>query len=141
MSPIEHETIQKKLVRLERNIGILKTYIPIEQQVFEEDYTILGATLHYLVESIEIIVDIGNHILAEEFSESADTYANVIRKLGTHGIVSNQFAMDNEAMVRFRNRVIHVYDDIDLKEVHCYLKKAPDVFQEFARQFACFLEK
>ncbi len=131
MSPSDKNVIQNKIARLERNINILKGYKNIPRSNFLSDFTINGATLHYLVESIEIIIDVGNHILAEEFALDAATYSDVIVKLGENKVVPQKFAEENMYMAKFRNRIIHIYNEIDLQEVYENLQKAPDIFRQF----------
>lgn len=141
MSPINTQTIQTKLVRLMRNIELLEGYAKIDREQFSLDYTVHGAAMHYLVESIEIIVDIGGHILSEEFSVSPGTYKDVILELGKVGVTSVEFAGQNAEMTDFRNLIIHGYGSVNLDQVHAHLRQAPAVFREFASQYAAFLEK
>lgn len=140
MSPIDHETIQTKLLRLEKNITFLDGYCAISQVDFLNDHTIQGAVLHYLVESIEIIVDIGNHLLAQQ-GESSATYRDVILYLGKHNIIPTEFAQAHADMAQFRNLVVHVYDTIDLEEVYKTLQEAVPTFTKFAEYFQAFFKQ
>lgn len=139
MSPVDQRSIAKKLLLLDRNIGLLKKYQKVSKKRFLDDLTLNGAALHYLVESIEIIIDIGNHILSEEFAITAENYADVIRKLGRARVISKEFAAENEEMAKFRNKIIHFYTEVDMNEVHANLQKAPFIFQKFAKYYLRFL--
>jgi len=44
-------------------------------------------------------------------------------------------------MARFRNKLVHIYEEVSLDEVYQNLQKAPDIFREFAKYFQEFLEK
>lgn len=133
MSPINKSTVKSRLFLLERNIKLLLGYSKVPRAVFLEDYTVSGAALHYLVESIEIITDIATHILAEDFALEINSYSDAIDELGARKIVPKKFAIDNADMARFRNRIIHMYSDVDLAKVYKYLKKAPAVFKKFGK--------
>lgn len=139
MSPIDKRNIAKKLSLLDRNIGLLKKYQKVSRKRFIEDLTLNGAALHYLVESIEIIIDIGNHILSEEFAVTAENYADVIQQLGRAGVIPKKFADENEEMAKFRNKIIHIYAEINMKEVYEHLQKAPSIFQKFANHLLKFI--
>lgn len=118
---------------MERNVKLLFGYSKVPRAAFLEDYTVSGAVLHYLVESIEIITDIATHILAEDFALEVSSYSDAIEELGARKIVPKKFAADNADMARFRNRIIHMYSDVDLGKVYEYLKKAPTVFKRFGK--------
>lgn len=126
---------------LERNVSFLQTYAKMPKSVFVEDFTVNGAALHYMVECIEIIVDIGIHILSEDFNEQANSYIDSILQLGQKKIVPKKFADDNQTMARFRNRIIHVYGDMDLRLVYDFLKDSPVIFKKFAGYYLKYLEK
>lgn len=141
MSPIDNNTINKKISRLERNIKVLQKYKNTPIGEFIDDLTISGAASFYLIESIEIIVDIANHILSEKFAVSPENYADSIRLLGENGVTPKDFAEENKEMAKFRNKVIHLYDDINIKMVYGYLQEAPDVFIKFSEYFINFINK
>lgn len=141
MSPINKETIKSKISRLEKNIDILDNYRKTPKEDFFLDYTIHGAAMHYLVESIEIIVDIAGHFLSECFEESPPTYKDIISGAGKNNIVSKEFADKNCEMADFRNLIIHGYGSVDMERVYQNLQKAPDIFRQFAKYYIEFLEK
>jgi len=141
MSPLNKETILSKIERLERNSDILDGYKKLSEPDFFNDYTIHGAAMHYLVESIEIIIDAGSHILSECFEKSPATYKDIVLELGNEKIVPFEFSTKNAEMADFRNLIIHGYASIDLNEVYQSLQKAPDIFRQFAKYYIDFLEK
>lgn len=135
MSPVNKDVVHKRLSLLEKNIKLLEEYTHIPEDRLLGDPTLYGAARFYLIEAIEIIVDIGNHILAEEFSLTPGTYADVIRKLGQQGVVPKKFAEENENMPKFRNKVIHLYDEVRGEDVYENLQKAPGILRRFAEYF------
>lgn len=140
MSPIDSDMIKKKLLLLEKNISILKGYKEVSKNDFLVDFTVNGATLYYMVESIEIIIDIGNHILSENFSITPENYADVIKQLGDNNVIPKDFAEANIEMAKFRNKIIHIYDQINMTEVYEHLQKAPDIFKAFLEFYLKFLK-
>ena len=93
-----------------------------------------------LVICIELIVDIGNHILTEVFQKSAKTYRETIIYLGDLNVISKEFSKENQEMTGFRNRLIHDYGRVELEEVYENLQKAPNIFRKFAKYYINFLE-
>lgn len=138
---IDKQSINRKLEKLREVIDKLEQCKKVPREDFMVDFRISDSAMHNLVIGIEILVDIGNHILVEVFQVAADEYAQVIEKLGETGVIPMDFAKENIDMTRFRNLIIHVYEKIDLGEVYQNLQKAPDIFRQFAKYYLEFLEK
>lgn len=138
---VDKKSIEEKLVKLEGVIKALEKYSRISREDFLADYTVNSATMHNLVLGIEIIVDVGNHLLHEVYRVHPQEYRRVIEMLGEYEIVPERFAEENADMARFRNLIVHQYIDIDMKQVYENLQKAPEIFRKFAKYYLEFLEK
>ena len=138
MTSAKQKTIKEKLDLLDEVIDKLKQCAAVPKEDFIADFLVSDAALHNLVLGIEIIVDIGNHILSEAFHVGADSYKETIEKLGETGVVPRDFAKKNADMAKFRNLIIHAYGEIDMKQVYQNLQKAPDIFRKFAEYFSDF---
>ncbi len=137
--PLNYTSIKDKLFKLQESTRI------IEELLSEEGDKIIGnerlrSILYFnLIISIEMILDIGNHILAESFNKPAASYKDVILKLGDSGVISKEFSGQNENMGDFRNKLIHDYDMVDDKKAYEYAIKAPEIFKTFAKCFVKFI--
>lgn len=138
---INKRTIKEKLEKLEETIKWLEKYRKLSREDFLIDFTVNAAAMHYMVLGIEIVVDIGNHILHELYQAHPKEYKEVIRMLGEYEVVPRTFAQDNVGMASFRNLIIHQYGKVDMKKVYKNLQKAPDIFRQFAKYYLEFLEK
>jgi len=141
MSPLNKKTIHEKLFKLQEYTKILEE---IRAEGYDSFFTQQrnrdSATLNMFT-GIEMIIDIGNHIITEIFQKQAKSYADVIMLLGETGIVPEKFAKENIDMPKFRNLVAHDYDKITPKGVYENLQEAPDIFRQFAKYFVEFMEK
>lgn len=138
---VDKKIIKEKLTKLNQVIKLLEKYKTVSREDFLIDFTINSAAQFNLILGIEIIVDIGNHILAEKYQVHPKEYKEVIEALGEYEIVPERFARENVEMAKFRNLIIHQYGKVDMKLVYQNLQKAPDIFRQFAKYFAEFLEK
>lgn len=143
MSPLDKKSIRERLLKLQDIISDLRQYGKEAKSLaaFCADRKLNGAAMFSLVIGIEIITDIGNHILSVAFQKSAKDSEDILRLLGEVGIVPKKVIRDNGGMAGFRNVVIHEYAVVDFKKVYRYLKKAPEVFCQFAYYYNKFLEK
>lgn len=141
MAPVNRKTVDKKLDLLNEVIEKLQDIKALSRENFMSDFFIHDTAIRNLVLGIEIIVDVGNHILLEVFHSSADTYKDVVLTLGEAKVVPKDFAKENANMADFRNLIVHAYGSLDMKQVYQNLQKAPDVFRKFAECYVEFLEK
>ena len=141
MSPVKKPIIEEKLKKLGEIITWLEQYKKVPKPDFLKDHTIDSATKHDLFLGIEIILDIGNHLLIETFNIRVGEYSEIIEKLGEKGIIPKEFAKENVDMAKFRNLLAHEYIKVEPEKVYENLQKAPYIFRQFAKAYQEFLDK
>ncbi|PIQ67999.1 MAG: hypothetical protein COV91_06330 [Candidatus Taylorbacteria bacterium CG11_big_fil_rev_8_21_14_0_20_46_11] len=141
MTLYEQESVNNKLFRLKEIIKILEEVRVAPREDFVKDGKLNGAAMFNLLIGITIILDVGQHLLAQVAQRTAHEYKEAIKLLGEEKIIPFPFADENEKMASFRNMLVHEYDKVDLAQVHDYLQKAPDIFRAFAKYFVEFMEK
>ena len=138
--PVDKATIYERLDKLSQVIKLLEKYRATPREDFLTDFTINSAAQYNLILGIEIIVDIGSHLLSEAFQVHASEYRQVIELLGEYEVLPREFAEENIPMARFRNLIIHQYEQVDMAQVYENLQKAPGVLNQFAKYFTDFIE-
>jgi uncharacterized protein YutE (UPF0331/DUF86 family) len=141
MSPLKSNVIQDKLFKLNENVTFLEDILTDSDERILKDMSRCYALEHILQLSIQIVLDIGAHILAEEYQENPATYQEVIIALGNRGLVSKEFAAEQAEMAKFRNKLIHDYDSVDKEKVLIYARSAPAIFRVFGKAYRDFIEK
>jgi len=99
------------------------------------------AVEHGLQTSIQIVLDIGNHLLADLGENNVEDYSAVIVRLGTAGILPIEFSEKIRPMAGFRNLLVHEYAEVDLKEVHRILRDSLGDFENFGKHIEAYLSK
>ncbi|MBE0467502.1 MAG: DUF86 domain-containing protein [Candidatus Desulforudis sp.] len=61
------------------------------------------------------------------------TYTETIKLLATEGVIPHEFVKTAQQMVRFRNRAVHLYDDVSPREVYKILQHHLSDFEEFSQ--------
>lgn len=140
MTPINQSAIEDKLFRLNENIKFIDDVLKKYDKEILADRPLYYGLQHLLQISIEIIIDIGSHILAEKFSVNPKTYADVIIELGDKNIIDPKFAEEQAEMAKFRNMLVHYYDSLDDKKVLEYSRSSPEIFRIFGKAFSDFLQ-
>lgn len=87
------------------------------REAFLDDWKSQSAATRALQVGIEAILDAANHIIAREGLGLPKTYQEAIDTLVREGILPRERSDRFTRMVRFRNRAVHLYDDIDPAEI------------------------
>ncbi|PZS37238.1 MAG: DUF86 domain-containing protein [Pseudonocardiales bacterium] len=103
------------------------------------DEVALGSAQFRFLLAIEVCVDIGRHIIAAEGLSAADTYADVFTSLAEAGIIAAGHVEPLRAMARFRNRLVHLYDETDDAEIVKALQHDLGDLDVFRKQIADFV--
>jgi len=113
----------------------------MKNEILEKNYTLRGAIERYLQVAIECCLDIGEMIISFERLKKPETYREIIEILGKASILPEEFARKFIEAVKFRNILVHMYADVDVKIIHEILQEKLDDFNEFAKYIAKYLEE
>lgn len=130
----DFEKVSSKMALIISNLDKLKTLKQIPLENFGEDFRNVESAKHLLQVTIEAMHDIANHIISRNRLGRPDTYSDVFRILQQKGYISKGSVDVYSAMIKFRNRVVHLYHDIDSKEIY-------NIIQNNLKDFARFLEE
>ena len=93
--------------------------LPLDDlDAFTRDPRMVAAGESYLRRAIEALLDIARHVLAKGFARGAAEYAEVARQLGEVRVVSPAQAERLVRMAGYRNRLVHVYDQVTPRELY-----------------------
>ena len=138
---IDKFLITKKINDLKNNLKILHDLkrIPFEKisESLKEPWTVF----YGLQISIQIVIDIGNHILASIGENQIEDYADIIDKLGKLEIIPVDFAKKIKGMPGLRNILVHEYGIIDIKRIYNILQNNLGDFEDFIFYTKKYLEK
>ena len=128
---IDKEVIRKKLQELNRYLKELEGLRRISWNEFSSSLSKQWMVCHGLQLSIQVLIDVGNHILAAVGENQIEDYADIIDKLGERGIVPSEFAHQIRGMAGLRNILIHEYTRIDLNKIYEIFRNRLDDFYSF----------
>jgi uncharacterized protein YutE (UPF0331/DUF86 family) len=77
------------------------------------------------------MIDTGGHIISREGFGSPKSYIETFDLLARGGVIPPEFLDRAKAMVRFRNRAVHLYGEIDLNYVYSILQDDLGDFETF----------
>ena len=109
----------------------LTTLSALAEEAFLRDFTNVESTKHLLQVSIECCLDIAHHIVADEGYRTPTDYYDTFTVLHENGILPESFMPTLRQMVSFRNRVVHLYWDVDDEMVHRILQENLGDFETY----------
>ena len=136
---INQDLIKGRLQKLEGYIEILKGFQNTSSKEFKDDPSKYGSVLYFFQIAIECCIDIGNHIISRKSFRRPEGYKDVFAVLGEEGTIPADFVGNLKDLAEFRNRLVHLYWDVDLDIVYEKLHTRLEDFDKFASHIAKML--
>lgn len=138
------EKLITQLRLLKNYTDILKKIKIEEKKSFLEDEILHGAAERYLQLAIESCINIGNRILSiEQFNynlNTPQTYADIFENLYQAEILERDFSNNLKNMAKFRNKLVHVYWEIDHGFVYELLQNNLDDILKFMNIISIYIK-
>ena len=117
------EDVQSKLDNIPESLEKLEILRGIDYEKFVSDFRNIDSALHRFQTSIQALVDIGGYIIASLGLRTPGTSGDVIDILVEHNLLNKEKRDRYIPMIQFRNRIVHFYNDIDLKILYQILQE------------------
>lgn len=128
---VSSQKIAEKLIALDEFLLLLKEIGSISSEAFLKDKILIGSAKYYLQVSIECCLHIANHIIASERFRAPKDYADSFKILEEMNIVPGELSQKLQQMAKFRNRLVHLYGEIDNQYVYDFMREDIDNIREF----------
>lgn len=115
--------LDKYLLQLQRELK------DVDIEAFKNDWALQRMTERVLQVMLEVVVDITERIIASKGAGPAATAAEAIEKLVELRVIKSAKLYTN--MVKFRNIIVHQYEEIDPEIIFNIAKNELDSFRRF----------
>ncbi len=137
---LEKEMVELKLQELHRCLSQLKKHQGVTATELEKDLEKAWVVQHGLQLSIQVVLDIGSHILAAE-GVTVQEYEDVFLELARLEVIPEEYAYEIKGMAGFRNLLVHEYAKVDMNRVAEILNNRLYDFSSFASFVMDYLSK
>jgi uncharacterized protein YutE (UPF0331/DUF86 family) len=134
------DKITKLISEMRKSVDHLKNLRSLNKDSFLGDPDKIGSAKYHFIVSIESGIDICNHIISQNGYRTPDDYADTFQVLAEKGAFDSEFAGTLKEMAKFRNRLVHLYLEIDDGQVYEILQNRLEDFKNFLHNIAVFLE-
>jgi uncharacterized protein YutE (UPF0331/DUF86 family) len=99
------------------------------------------AVLHALQLAVEASIDIAVHICAADALGTPSSYVEAFDLLERAAVLDRDLAEALRRMARFRNRIVHLYAQLDLQTVYRILQDRLGDFDRYLAAIESYLER
>ncbi len=123
--------VQTKIDIILENLDKLSVLKTKSYEDFISDFRNIDSALHRLQTSIQALLDMGSYIIASLGLRTPNRNAEIIEILSDGGYISKNRVETYIKMIQFRNRIVHLYNQIDRKILYDILVNELDDIKEF----------
>ena len=113
MPLFDQEKMVKLVSELRKSVTRLKKLKKLGQKKFLSDPDKIGSAKYHFIVAIESSIDMCNHIISQNSYRAPEDYADTFKVLGEVGAFDEKFSEELIKMAKFRNRLVHLYWEID----------------------------
>ena len=130
---LDKQKIKQRISEIQESLEEVKRLISVSEKEFWSKKENIAAVKYYLLQAIECIGSICVHIAAKKFNKGVSFFGECFDVLEKESFLEKKLATKLRKMVKFRNKLIHRYWEIDDKNILEYAKKDLGDFNNFIR--------
>lgn len=111
----------------------------LSQSEFTTDPHKIGSAKYNLIVAIEGAVDLCNHIISKNGFRTPEDYTDTFMVMKERGAFDEEFTRSLIQMVRFRNRLVHIYWDVDDAELYRIIQINLQDIRRFLKEYGAFI--
>lgn len=127
------DKVEGTLANLENYLQKLRLLATLHREEFLNDFTKVESAKHLFQVAVECCIDVSNHIIASERFRAPKSYAESFEILAEQRIIPGAFVSALRKMVQFRNRLVHLYWEVDAEIIYEILQQNLGDFDVFAK--------
>lgn len=137
---VRPEKIEGILANLNGYVEKLHWLAALPRQAFLDDFTKVESAKHLLQVSVECCLDMSHHVIASERFRAPKSYVESFEILVEQGILPDAFLPTLRQMVHFRNRLVHLYWEVDAEIIYEILQNNLVDFDTFVRYILAYMD-
>ena len=138
------ERIKEHLKQLNKYYLLLSDMRKTDFEKFENDPILQGSSERFLQLAIESCLNIGNRLISlHQFvkpTETPETFADIFVQMKKLGVIDREFCDRLIKMAKFRNRLVHLYWEIERQMVYRIIQDNLEDFKLFQEKVVAFLK-
>ena len=136
---VDQQKLSSRLNALESYLAELRAFRRYPRERFVEEPALHHLAERYLHLACEAVLDIAQHVIADQGYSQATSYRNAVEVLGEEGMIDGDLAERLKRWMGFRNILVHLYLAIDHGRVYSAIQEDLGDLEKFAGYMAQLL--
>ncbi len=137
---INEDKVGKLSYELKKALTRLKALSSLSQEDFVSDPDKVGSAKYHFLVAIEAAIDLCNHIITKNNYRPPEDYADTFRVMGEAKIFDGDFVKNLVSMAKFRNRLVHIYWEVDDELLYKILTMNLGDIERFLKELGALLK-
>ncbi len=133
---VDESRILHKLQAITDSLSKLEELAQMDRDVFLIDFRSIDSAKYNLQTSIEAMIDICNHIISRKRLRVPATNVESFEVVSEAGLLPADVLPVYRSMARFRDRIVHMYDEVDDGQIYEILRTRLDDIRAFVQHAA-----
>ncbi|WP_207712664.1 MULTISPECIES: type VII toxin-antitoxin system HepT family RNase toxin [Desulfofundulus] len=139
---LDRERIMAKISYIREQVASINELLNSKKKedILMDPWLVKGLK-YSLQTAVEAMIDLAYHIAAKRFGHAPGDARDAMRVLFEGGLITRDRLMIYSAMIGFRNRVVHGYQEVSAEKVYAIARKELGDFEKFIREIGAVLEE
>lgn len=130
---IDNEKIKKRFSEIHEVLAEVRRLTSLKDVEFWSKKEYMAAVKYYLLQAIESVGSICVHVAAKKFNKGISVFGECFEVLEKEKFLERDLTSKLKKMVKFRNKLIHRYWEVDDKSVLEYARNDINDFNDFMK--------
>jgi uncharacterized protein YutE (UPF0331/DUF86 family) len=139
MPRFDQEKLAKLTSEMRKNVQRLSILGGLSRDEFTNDPDKVASAKYHLIVAIEVCIDICTHLISRNGYRVPEDYGDTFKVMSEVGALDTSFSDELVKMAKFRNRLVHLYWEMDENQVHDISQNKLGDFKRFLDSIASFL--
>lgn len=128
---LDREILAERLGALERHLRRVSDRLPKNAADFHPGTDFSDSVILHLWQAVQLTIDTAIAACVQLNLGSPTSYANAFFKLSEAGYLDKELAVRLAHAAGFRNRIVHVYEELDMQKVYLIAQAGPRNLRAF----------
>jgi len=127
----DQNKIMKLTSEIFNSLEKLRELSNIEKEDFLKDEYKIASAKYFLLVSIGAVIDISSHLISKNRFRAPENYADTFKVLHEEKLLTEYLMIKLIEMAKFRNRLVHIYWELDDELIYQLIKEDIKDIEEF----------